>query len=73
MIKDRTLWNQWETEYTRLQKPDFARGMRIVEALYQEAQSLGAFKRTKFIALPAHTLKLARALNVSTPARTDRG
>ena len=73
MIRDRTLWKEWESAYMRSQPPDFARGLRIVEALYSEARALGALDQPDRPDRLAHKIGLARALNVPTAARTNRG
>ena len=73
MIKNRALWNEWETAYIRSQRPDFARNLRIVEALYAEARAFGALDRPDRPDRLAHKIKLARALNVPTAAGTNRG
>ena len=71
MIKNVSVWNAWETEYIRSQRPDFARNLRIVEALYAEARALQAFDGSAPLERLAHKIKLARALNVPTIAGTD--
>ena len=73
MIKDRAAWHAWESAYLRSQRPDFARGLRIVCALYDEARALGALDRVERPDRLTHKFKLARALNVRTTARTNRG
>ena len=73
MIKDRALWKDWESAYIRSQRPDFARGLKIVDALYAEARALGALNQPDRPNRLAHKVSLARALNVRTAARTNRG
>ena len=73
MIKNRTLWNEWETTYIRSQRPDFVRNLRIVEALYAEARALGALGQADRPDRLAHKIRLARALNVRTAAGTNCG
>lgn len=73
MIRDRAAWHAWESAYLRSQRPDFARGLRIVSALYGEARALGALDRIERPDRLAHKFTLARALNVRTTARTNRG
>jgi hypothetical protein len=73
MIADRALWKEWESAYMRSQAPDFARGLRIVDALYSEARALGALNQPDPPNRLAHKISLARALNVPTAARTNRG
>ena len=72
MIKDRDLWKAWEAQYIASEPPDFARNLRIFEALYKYARSLGRLP-------PAgdgleSRIELARVLNgrkrtTSSPAR----
>ena len=71
MITNPAVWNAWETEYIRSQRPDFARNLRIVEALYAEARALGALNRDARPDRLAHKIRLAQALNVPTTAGTD--
>ena len=73
MIKNRALWSEWEADYVRSQRPDFAVSLRIVEALYAEARALGSLDQPALSDRLAHKIKLARALNVRTAAGTNRG
>ena len=73
MIKNRALWNEWETAYIRSQRPDFVRNLRIVGALYAEARALGALDQPDLPDRLVHKIRLARALNVRTAAGTNRG
>jgi hypothetical protein len=41
MIKDSKLLQDFEDRRARMEKPDYGRNLRIVEALYREAFSLG--------------------------------
>ena len=45
MIRDREYWEQWERERQRCEAPDFARNLRLVEALAEEAKALGVWER----------------------------
>jgi hypothetical protein len=71
MITNPAVWNAWETEYLRSQRPDFVRNLRIVEALYAEALALRTIDRTAPPARLAHKIRLAKILNVPTTAGTD--
>ena len=73
MIKNRALWNEWETNYIRSRRPDFVRNLHLVEALYAEARALGALGQPDLPDRLAHKIRLARALNVRTAAGTNRG
>ena len=73
MIRNRALWNEWETAYIRSQRPDFVRNLRIFEELYAEARALGALNHPDLPDRLVHKIKLARALNVRTAAGTNCG
>lgn len=68
MIKDTKLWEQWEKEYRRKQKPDLVRNLEIYDALYEEARLLGVLPACDPLEGIETKIELARALNVSGPA-----
>ena len=41
MIKDRAFGEAWEAQYIASGPPDFRRNLRIFEAMYEYARSLG--------------------------------
>ncbi len=64
MIRDKALWEQWETEQLRRAPADFLHNLRLVEGMYKEAHALGVLRPRE----PAEGLEikiaLARVLNV---------
>ena len=66
MIKDPLLWETWERE-TQLTRPaDFHRNLRLLEAMYQEARTLGVMAVPPALDGLESRLRLARVLNVRT-------
>lgn len=53
-----------QEEQTRRQQPDLARNLRIVESLYDEAVTLGAFPPADPLPGIEADLRVARAFNV---------
>ena len=43
MIKNQRLWESWENGLIRKTKPDIAQNFRLLNAMYDEARSLGLF------------------------------
>lgn len=72
MIRDRSAWERWESQYQAREAPGFEKNLAWMEALYAHARALGAFPP----ALPMEGLetkiRMARILNVSTIARKHR-
>jgi hypothetical protein len=62
MIKDRALWEAWEAQYLASEPPDFRHNLRIFEALYEYARSLGRFHPADSLGLESR-IELARVLN----------
>ncbi len=72
MIKNIELWEKWEKEYCRRQKPDFMQNLKIFEALYLEAQALGVLHPANPLQGIETKINLARKLNVSGTSRKNR-
>ena len=72
MIKDVDLWSAWEAEGPVREPPDFRRNLRLVEALYDLARSLGAFPPAEPLAGLETDIRMARILNVPGAAGTHR-
>jgi hypothetical protein len=70
MIKDRIFWQAWEDQTVFSQPPDFQRNLRLLDAMYEHARSLGHFAPSDPLASLEVKIRLARALNVSTPPGT---
>jgi hypothetical protein len=67
MIKDRDLWKAWEAQYIASEPPDFARNLRIFEALYKYARSLGRLPPADSLDGLESRIELARVLNGRKP------
>jgi len=72
MIRDKALWEQWETEQLRRAPADLMHNLRLVEGLYREAHALGLLCPRE----PAEGLEVkiavARVLNVYRTAGAAR-
>ena len=68
MVKNPALVEAFEKAQSLLDRPDFARNLKIVEALYREACLLGAFPLKDPLEGIEVDVRLARVLNVRTPA-----
>jgi len=71
MIKDRALWEAWEAQYIASETPDFRRDLRIFEAMYEYARSLGHFPPVDSLEGVESRIELARVLNGRKPAAED--
>jgi len=71
MIKDRTLWESWEAQYVASSPPDFSSNLRIFEAIYKYARSLGRFPPADSLDGLESRIELARVLNGRKPAGED--
>ena len=63
MIKDVAFWEAWELEYLRNEPVDFARNLRILDAMYEHARLLGAFPPTNPLEGIEVKIRMARILN----------
>jgi hypothetical protein len=72
MLKRHPLLDAFEREQVRATPPDYLRNLRIFEAMYQEAVSLGVLPPADPLEGIEVDIRLARALNVRIPAREDR-
>ena len=63
MIKDVAFWEKWEAQTVLRQPADFARNLRLVEALYEHARRLGAFPPSHPLEGLENDIALAKALN----------
>jgi hypothetical protein len=64
MIKDVTLWQEWEEAVPLREPPDFQRNLRLLESMYELARSLGAFPPADPLAGLDTKIRVARILNV---------
>jgi len=63
MIKDKKYLQEFEKEIIRSKKADFANNIRIVEALYKEAVSLGVFPLKDPLEGIEVDIKIAKVIN----------
>lgn len=63
MVKNAAALERFETELTRSEPVDFGRNLAIVEALAQEAEALGVFRRRDPLEGIETILRVARAVN----------
>ncbi len=71
MIKDRALWEGWEAQYIASEPPDFKRNLRIFEAMYEYARSLGLFHPADSLDGLESRIELARVLNARKSSGED--
>jgi hypothetical protein len=71
MIKDRALWETWEAQYIASEPPDFTRNLRIFEAMYEYARSLGRFPPVDSLDGLESRIELARVLNARKSSGQD--
>lgn len=72
MIKDKAKWADWEDRNLSSEPPDFQRNLQILESMYEHARAMGAFSGKDPLAGLEVKIRMARILNVPTPARADR-
>lgn len=72
MIKDVGAWTAWEEAGPLREPPDFHRNLRLLQAMYDLARSLGAFPSADPLAGLDTDIRMARTLNVRGSAGTDR-
>ena len=63
MVKNAAALARFETELVRSEPADFGRNLAIVEALAQEAEALGVFRRRDPLEGIETIVRLARAVN----------
>ena len=63
MVKNAAALERFETGFIRSEPADFGRNLAIVEALAQEAEALGVFRRRDPLEGIETIVSLARAVN----------
>lgn len=63
MIKDVAFWEAWEREYIAKEPVDFARNLRLLDAMYEHARLLGAFPPADPLEGIEVKIRVARILN----------
>jgi hypothetical protein len=64
MIRDKALWEQWETEELRRTPSDLMHNLRLVEGMYREAHALGVLRPREPDEGLDVKIAVARVLNV---------
>jgi hypothetical protein len=72
MIKDREYWRNWEENGPLREPPDFERNLRIVEAMYALARTLGVWPPSDPLAGLDTKIRMARILNARRTVGPDR-
>ncbi len=72
MIKDRGYWEAWEAQGPLREPADFKRNLRLLDAMYAHARSLGAFPPGDPLEGLEEKIRMARVLSVRTTAGTTR-
>ena len=70
MIRDAVAWRAWEEAGPLREPPDFQRNLRLLQAMYELARSLGAFPPADPLAGLETDIRMARILNVRGSAGT---
>ncbi len=73
MIKNIESWNAWESEWKRHEPVDVGRNLRVMDAMYEEARSLGRLSSPDPLEGLERDISYAKAINVrisSGPHRT---
>ncbi len=68
MITNPAMVTAFEAEQVRLDAPDFFRNLRLLDALYHEARTLGVFPLKDPLDGIETDIRLAQALHVRTTA-----
>jgi len=63
MIKNRDRLQKFETEIMEGEKVDILKNFRLIDAMYEQAASLGAFSKENALVGLEKDLKLAKAIN----------
>jgi hypothetical protein len=63
MVKNVAALERFETEFMRSEPADFGRNLAIVEALAQEAEALGVFRRKDPLEGIETIVRVAQAVN----------
>jgi len=72
MIKDTAYWEAWEAQGPLRERLDPDRALKLADAMYEYARSLGVFPPADPLAGLETKIALARIVNVLSPSGTDR-
>ncbi len=68
MVQNPQILDAFEKALARQETPEYARNLRLFEALYKEACTMGVFPLKEPLEGIEVDIRVARALNVRTPA-----
>jgi hypothetical protein len=71
MVKDKAFWEAWEAQFIAMEPLDFQRNLRLMNAMYEHARSMGAFPLKNPLEGLEDKIRLARMINVRTDSGTD--
>ncbi len=63
MIKNRDRLQKFETETIQKEKVDILKNFRLIDAMYEQAASLGAFSKESALVGLEKDIKIAKAIN----------
>ncbi|HMD97739.1 MAG TPA: hypothetical protein VKM93_10485 [Terriglobia bacterium] len=63
MVKDRVFWEAWEAQYIANEPVDFQRNLRLMNAMYEHARSMGAFPLKNPLSGLEDKIRLGRMIN----------
>jgi hypothetical protein len=69
MIKDVAFWEAWEREFLRNEPVDFARNLRLLDAMYEHARLLGVFPPADPLEGIEVKIRMARIFNQVASSR----
>lgn len=72
MIRGTRIWEAWERDLIRRTPADFARNLRIAEAMLEHARAMGAIPRKDPLEGIEAKIRLARALNAELTSQAHR-
>jgi len=71
MVKDKVFWEAWEAQFIASEPTDFKQNLRLMDAMYEHARSMGAFPLKNPLEGLDDKIRLARMMNVRTDFGTD--
>lgn len=72
MIKDKDLWEKWESEYRKREPVDFYQNLRLLHGMYEEARSLGTYPLPDPWEGLDVKIRIAKAFNVPVASGENR-
>ncbi len=72
VIRDTEFWEAWEKEQIRREPVDYARNLRIADAMYEQARARGVLPLSDPLEGLDDKIRVAKALNVRLPTPEAR-